>query len=101
MKSAIRRPIWCPMCRAISRTVTMEEVGKDRVLVTGATGHAPPEKLKACATWDDGWRAIAYQPVIGPAAAEKAAKQAEALFERGSHDAARARACRTGGGPNA
>jgi hypothetical protein len=39
--------------------------------------------LKACATWDDGWRAVAYQPVIGPAAAEKANKQAEALFERG------------------
>lgn len=63
--------------------VTMEEVGKDRVLVKGAIGNPRPEKLKACATWDDGWRAVAYQPVIGPAAAEKAAKQAEALFERG------------------
>ncbi len=64
-------------------TVRIEEVGKHRVRVSGATGHAPPETLKAFATWDDGWRAIAYQPVIGPAAAEKAAKQAEALFERG------------------
>lgn len=64
-------------------TVRLEEVGPDRVLVTGATGHAPPDRLKVCATWDDGWRAIAYQPVIGPAAVEKAAKQAEALFERG------------------
>ena len=63
--------------------VTMEEIGKDRVLVKGAIGNPRPEKLKACATWDDGWRAVAYQPVIGPAAAEKAAKQAEALFERG------------------
>ena len=63
--------------------VTMEEVGKDRVLVKGAIGNPRPEKLKACATWDDGWRAVAYQPVIGPAAAEKATKQAEALFERG------------------
>jgi Acyclic terpene utilisation family protein AtuA len=64
-------------------TVTLEEVGKDRVLVRGATGNPPPEMLKACVTWDDGWRAVAYQPVIGPAAAEKARKQAEALFERG------------------
>ena len=63
--------------------VTMEEVGKDRVLVRGAIGNPRPKKLKACATWDDGWRAVAYQPVIGPSAAEKAAKQAEALFERG------------------
>ncbi len=64
-------------------TVRIEEVGKDRVRVTGATGHPPPETLKVFATWDDGWRAIAYQPVIGPAAEEKARKQAEALFERG------------------
>lgn len=63
--------------------VTMEEVGKDRVLVKGAIGNLKPEKLKACATWDDGWRAVAYQPVIGRAATLKAAKQAEALFERG------------------
>lgn len=63
--------------------VTICEVGRDRVFVAGARGNAPPDKLKACATWDDGWRAIAYQPVIGPAAAEKARKQAEALFERG------------------
>ncbi len=64
-------------------TVTLEEIGPDRVRVSGATGRPPPETLKVCATYDDGWRAIAYQPVIGPAAAEKAAKQAEALFERG------------------
>ncbi len=86
--------------------VTMEEVGKDRVLVKGAIGNAPPEKLKACATWDDGWRAIAYQPVIGPAATEKAAKQAEALFDRGRNmlrarglaDWRRAEAVMIGGG---
>jgi Acyclic terpene utilisation family protein AtuA len=64
--------------------VMLEEVGKDRVLVTGAIGRPAPDTLKACVTWDDGWRGIAYQPVIGPAAAEKATKQAEALFERGS-----------------
>jgi hypothetical protein len=64
--------------------VTLEEVGKDRVLVSGATGNPAPDTLKACATWDDGWRGIAYQPVIGPAATEKARKQAAALFERGS-----------------
>ena len=64
--------------------VTLEEIGKDRVAVSGAIGNPAPETLKACATWDDGWRGIAYQPVIGPAAADKASKQAAALFERGS-----------------
>lgn len=63
--------------------ITINEVGKDRVRVQGAVGRTPPTSLKACATWDDGWRAIAYQPVIGPFAAEKARKQAEALIERG------------------
>jgi Acyclic terpene utilisation family protein AtuA len=64
--------------------VTLEEIGKDRVAASGAIGKPAPETLKACATWDDGWRGIAYQPVIGPAATEKAHKQATALFERGS-----------------
>lgn len=63
--------------------VTIEQVGKDRVRAANARGLPAPATLKACATWDDGWRAVAYQPVIGPAAAEKASKQAEALFERG------------------
>lgn len=63
--------------------VQIEEVGTNRVRVSGALGHAPPASLKACATWDDGWRAVAYQPVIGKDASAKAAKQADAMFERG------------------
>lgn len=65
-------------------TVQIEQVGENRVRVTGATGYPPPATLKACATWDDGWRAVAYQPVIGPAARERAQKQSAALFERGT-----------------
>jgi hypothetical protein len=64
-------------------TVTLEQTGAHRVLVKGATGYPPTPTLKACATWDDGWRGIAYQPIIGKDAPAKAAKQAEALFERG------------------
>lgn len=65
-------------------TVQIEQAGENRVSVTGATGYPPPATLKACATWDDGWRAVSYQPVIGPAARERAQKQAAALFERGT-----------------
>ena len=64
--------------------VRIEQAGENRVHVSGARGNPPPATLKACATWDDGWRAVAYQPLIGPAARERATKQAAALFERGS-----------------
>ena len=64
-------------------TVRIEQQDPDRVHVSGATGYPPTGTLKACATWDDGWRAVSYQPVIGKDAPAKAAKQAEALFERG------------------
>ena len=64
--------------------VTLEQVGPNRVRVMGATGYPPTDTLKVCATYDDGWRGIAYQPIIGPSAEEKARKQAAALFERGS-----------------
>lgn len=62
--------------------VRLEQVGPDRVRVTGARGRPPTDSLKACVTFDQGWRGIAYQPVIGEEAAEKANRQAEALFAR-------------------
>lgn len=62
--------------------VQVEQIGPDRVRVSGARGRRPTDSLKACVTFDQGWRAIAYQPVIGEDAAEKATRQAEALFAR-------------------
>ena len=66
-------------------TVRIEDLGGNRVRVAGATGYPPPETLKACVTFDHGWRGIACQPVIGPDARTRAAKQAAALFERGTN----------------
>jgi len=63
-------------------TVQLEQIAPDRVLVSGARGRPPTDSLKACVTFDKGWRGIAYQPVIGEDAAEKATRQAEALFAR-------------------
>lgn len=63
--------------------VQLEQVGENRVKVTGAKGRAPTDTYKACITFDEGWRTVAYQPIIGEDAAEKAKRQAEALFERG------------------
>ncbi|MEO9633553.1 MAG: acyclic terpene utilization AtuA family protein [Parasphingorhabdus sp.] len=64
--------------------VRLEQIAKDRVRVTGAKGYPATDSLKACATWDEGWRAIAYQPIIGSNARPKAKKQAAAMFERGN-----------------
>lgn len=62
--------------------VRLEQIAPNRVRVTGAKGRAPTDTYKACITFEEGWRTVAYQPIIGEEAAEKAARQAEALFER-------------------
>lgn len=63
--------------------VRLEQLGENRVHVSGAKGRVPTDTYKACITSDGGWRTVAYQPIIGEDAAEKAARQAEALFARG------------------
>jgi hypothetical protein len=60
----------------------VEQVGPDRVRVSGVTGYPPPARLKLCATLDAGWRSIALIPVIGIDAVAKARRQAEALLAR-------------------
>ena len=62
--------------------VVVRQVGPDRVRIDGARGRGRPEQLKAALTWDRGWRATALAPIIGHAAAAKAERTAEALFER-------------------
>lgn len=62
--------------------VQLEELGPDRVRVSGARGHAPTDTYKVCVSYDDGWRAIAYQPLIGEEATAKSERQAAALFAR-------------------
>lgn len=62
--------------------VRLEQVAPDRVRVSGAKGQPPTDRYKACITFDMGWRAIAYQPIIGEDAQAKAERQAEALFAR-------------------
>lgn len=62
--------------------VHLEQIAPNRVRVSGAKGRAPTDTYKACITFDGGWRTVAYQPIIGEDAAEKAARQAEALFAR-------------------
>lgn len=62
--------------------VTLEQVGPDRVAVSGARALGRSATYKASLTYDQGWRATAVIPVIGLDAAAKARRTGEALFER-------------------
>jgi len=63
-------------------SVIMEEVGEARVLVRNAKGYPPTASYKVCTTYGTGWRGQVHQPIIGVDAAEKARRQAQALFTR-------------------
>ena len=62
--------------------VKLEQVGEHRVRVTGAVGHPPSGKYKVSITWADGFRSIAFMPVVGREAAQKAERQADAVLAR-------------------
>jgi hypothetical protein len=62
--------------------VTLEQVGENRVRVSGARGYAPTSQYKVSATFQDGWRGVAAVSIVGPDAVLKAEKTAEALLAR-------------------
>lgn len=62
--------------------VRVTQEGPDRVRVSGAKGRPPTPWLKASVTHGDGWRTVAYQPIVGEEAAAKARRQGEALLTR-------------------
>ena len=62
--------------------ISLEQVGPNRVRVSGAKGCPATDSLKACATFDAGWRSVALIPVTGIDAVAKAERQAEALLRR-------------------
>ncbi len=45
-----------PDVTALLDTIHLEQVGEDRVAVTGVRGEAPPERLKVCVNELGGWR---------------------------------------------
>ena len=62
--------------------VRVEQVGTNRVRVSGARGRAPSGRYKVSATFGDGYRCMAMMPVVGRDARAKAQRQAEAVLER-------------------
>ena len=62
--------------------VRMEQVGPDRVAVTGARGLGRTATYKASLTYDAGWRATVLIPVIGLESGAKARRVGEELIAR-------------------
>ncbi|MCP4751945.1 MAG: DUF1446 domain-containing protein, partial [Proteobacteria bacterium] len=62
--------------------VKMEQVGDQRVRVSGAVGRPPTETYKVYAANHDGFRCIAVHPIIGMDATRKAERQGNAVVER-------------------
>ena len=63
-------------------SVRLEQIGRDRVRVSGARGYPPTSSYKVCVTHEDGWRSVALQPIIGIDAVAKAERQADAILNR-------------------
>jgi hypothetical protein len=64
--------------------VRFEQLGPDRVRMTGAKGRPPGPNYKVNATWDDGWFASWGYAVRGQDAADRAKAIADAVLRRGA-----------------
>ncbi len=62
--------------------VKLEQVGEDRVLVTGAKGRAPTQQYKVSATYPDGYRVLVSFLIAGREAPEKAQVIADAILNK-------------------
>jgi len=64
------------------RTVRLTQIAPDRVEVSGARGRPATPTYKVSATYADGWRGIASLTLVGPGAARKTERTAEAILTR-------------------
>ena len=64
--------------------VRLEQVGPDRIAVSGARGLGRTDSYKASLTYEEGWRAAALIPIIGLESAAKAQRLGEELIARTS-----------------
>ena len=62
--------------------VHLEQIGEDRVKVTGATGRAPTQQYKVSATYADGYRVLVSFLIAGREAPEKAQTIADAILNK-------------------
>jgi hypothetical protein len=62
--------------------VRAEQIGKDKVRVTGAAGHPPTASLKVSATYPDGFKVATGVLLAGEQAARKGERVARALVDK-------------------
>ncbi len=60
----------------------IEQIGTDRVKMSGVKGYPPTAQYKVCLTYENGWRSVCLQPIIGIDAMAKARRQTEAILKR-------------------
>lgn len=81
-----------PDCIARFDSIRLEQVGPDRVKVSGARGAPAPERLKVSVSFAQGYRAFGRLLISGPDALRKAKRVADAFWESAggadSYDAA-------------
>ena len=63
-------------------SLKLEQVGENRVRVSGCIGHAPSGRYKVSISWKDGLRCFAHMPIVGRDAARKGQRQSEAVLTR-------------------
>uniref|UniRef100_A0A7C2K0B7 DUF1446 domain-containing protein n=1 Tax=Schlesneria paludicola TaxID=360056 RepID=A0A7C2K0B7_9PLAN len=63
-------------------SLTVEEIARDRVRVSGAVGQPPPPTLKVSATYRDGFRAAGTLTVFGRDAVAKAQRSGDVILQR-------------------
>jgi hypothetical protein len=73
---------YLPDVTADFSNVHLTQVGPNKVRVENARGRAPTNQYKVSATYQDGYRAVATVSIVGPSAAHKAERTAEALIGR-------------------
>lgn len=71
-----------PDCRVDFTTIRLEEVGENRVLVSGVKGKPRTEFYKVSASVQSGYKAAGQLVISGPRAVEKAQLCAELVFRR-------------------
>lgn len=71
-----------PDCVADFTSVRLEELGPDRVRVSGIRGALRTPTLKVSASYLDGYKAVGQLTVSGPRAVEKAELAAETIWKR-------------------
>ncbi|HEY1412989.1 MAG TPA: acyclic terpene utilization AtuA family protein, partial [Rhodopila sp.] len=63
-------------------TLKVEEVGENRVRISGAAGRPPPPDYKVSATYPDGYKAHGMLTIFGHQAVRKARRAGEGILQR-------------------